>query len=134
MKLTILILLFLISVYLQATAQGAEQTEPDTLFETYLLQKMPVFPGGEAVLMNYLMANINWPAGQNGNYGCSTFAFQFIVAKDGSIRDITTLRGAGERANAIISVLEAMPCWQPGECNGKPVSTKFALPIRIRFQ
>jgi hypothetical protein len=84
--------------------------------------------------MNYLIDNNNCPEGQNGNYGCSTFAFQFMVAKDGSVSDITILRGTGEMANAIIGVLEAMPCWQPGECNGKPVCTKLALPIRIRFQ
>ncbi len=98
------------------------------------VEQFPEFPGGERAMQEYISKNIRYPppalaAGIEG-----VVVVQFVVWRDGSIRDINIARdiggGCGQEAVRIIS---SMPTWNPGEQNGRPVSVKYTLPIRFRM-
>lgn len=107
----------------------------DKVYETFDIQKMPSFPGGEGELQKFLMENINYPAIARENNIQGTAALSFVVGKDGTISNVQILKdpggGCGKEA---VRVVQSMPKWTPGEANGNPVKVKFTLPVRFRLQ
>ena len=56
----------------------------------------------------------------------------FIVEKDGSISNVTILRGANQRLDKIaVDLIKNSPTWKPGINTGAP-HVKCSLPINIR--
>lgn len=98
-------------------------------------EEMPEFPdGGTAGLMKYLAANIRYPesAKKAGNQG--RVIVQFVVCKDGSITNVSTLRGIDPALDAeAIRVISAMPKWKPGRQKGKEVDVKYTVPVMFRL-
>ena len=100
-----------------------------------VVEQMPQFPdGGMAGLMKYLSDNIRYPesARKAGTQGRVTV--QFVVGKDGSIGNVSILRGVDPALDEeAIRVVSEMPKWKPGLQKGKPVNVKFAIPVVFRL-
>lgn len=100
-----------------------------------VVETMPKFPGGEQARIKYFSENVKYPekARQNGTQG--TVFVQFVVWKDGSIRNVELIRGIGDGCDEeTIRVVSEMPKWEPGrDENGKAVNVKFALPVKFKL-
>ena len=111
-----------------ATTDGGEE-----VYE--VVEKMPEFPdGGMSGLMKYLSANIRYPeaAHKDGTQGRVTV--QFVVGKDGSIGNVSILRGVDPALDAeAIRVISGMPKWKPGTQKGEPVNVKYTVPVMFRL-
>jgi protein TonB len=60
---------------------------------------------------------------------------QFVVETDGSIADATLMRGiGGECDEEALRVVKAMPQWKPATFKGKPVRSKYVMPINFKLQ
>ena len=103
-------------------------TAPD-IFE--VVEQMPEFPdGGQPGLMDYLRKNIQYPEAAKKAGVQGRVILQFVVDKDGSIKDVSTLRGVNpDLDKEAIRVIQSMPNWKPGMQKGKPVSVKYTVPI-----
>lgn len=111
-----------------ATTDGGEE-----VYE--VVEKMPEFPdGGMSGLMKYLSANIRYPeaAHKAGTQGRVTV--QFVVGKDGSIGNVSILRGVDPALDAeAIRVISGMPKWKPGTQKGEPVNVRYTVPVMFRL-
>lgn len=100
-----------------------------------VVEKMPEFPdGGMPGLMKYLSANIRYPeaAHKDGTQGRVTV--QFVVGKDGSIGNVSILRGVDPALDAeAIRVISGMPKWKPGTQKGEPVNVRYTVPVMFRL-
>lgn len=100
-----------------------------------VVENMPKFPdGGMSGLMKYLSANIRYPeaAHKAGTQGRVTV--QFVVGKDGSIGNVSILRGVDPALDAeAIRVISGMPKWKPGTQKGEPVNVKYTVPVMFRL-
>ncbi len=97
-----------------------------------VVEEMPEFPGGMEGLGKYLMENLRYPAEAREKNVQGTVFLSFVVQADGTITDVTTLRGIGSGCDEEASrVLAAMPPWQPGRQSGKAVPVRYSLPIRF---
>lgn len=107
-----------------------EVVEEEQIFQ--IVEDMPSFPGGEAKLFEYLGKNMKYPS-MARDAGIQGVVFvQFVVGKDGSIRDVTVLRGIGGGCDEeAIRVVEKMPNWKPGKQRGKAVTVQYRLPVRF---
>jgi TonB family protein len=108
--------------------------DPDKVYETFDIEKMPQFPGGEIPMHAYFKDNIQYPeeAKKAGIQG--TVALSFVVEKNGSISTIRVLKDPGGGIGMEgVRLLKAMPPWQPGEIEGVPVKVKYTIPIRFRL-
>jgi periplasmic protein TonB len=107
----------------------------DKVYDSFDIQKMPSFPGGDAAMMAYLRENIIYPTIAKETNIMGTVALRFVVGVDGSISDIAILKdpggGCGKEA---VRVLKSMPTWIPGEANGNPVKVRFTMPVRFILQ
>jgi TonB family protein len=99
---------------------------------------MPVYPGGQAQMLQDLAAGITYPKSAQ-DAGVSTKVFVgFVVGADGRLYDIVLKKGAQANDPAIAadlntSALQAVKnltkTWQPGRQSGKPVAVSYTLPI-----
>jgi TonB family protein len=111
---------------------GVTAHEPDSTELFVVVEKMPEFPGGEEALNRYLNDSIHYPEPAIENNIQGTVYIRFIVEKDGSITDITVLRGIGGGCDEeAVRVIKSMPNWIPGKQRGKPVRVAFTIPVKF---
>jgi protein TonB len=101
-----------------------------------IVESMPEFPGGgQEALFKYLQKEMKYPqvAKENGIQG--TVFVNFVVGKDGKIRDVKVLRGVNKMLDdEAVRVVKAMPSWSAGKQRGKPVSVSYNLPIKFTLK
>lgn len=112
------------------------EEEPEPVVEQIfdVVEENPEFIGGMAKLYEYLGKNIQYPemAKENGIQG-KVFV-QFVVWKDGTIKDIRVVKGVHKTLDIeALRVIQKMPIWSPGKQRGKNVNTRFTLPIKFRI-
>ncbi len=126
--------LLLCSQYLfaqQTTAQDLLLREPNQTGEVYtVVDKQPLFPGGQKAFRQYIKANQNYPEAAK-KAGLSGRVFiAFIVNTDGSIQNVELLKGIGMGCDEeAIRLVKRMPNWIHGKLDGKIVRVKYNLPI-----
>lgn len=93
------------------------------------------FPGGTEALLKYLKKNIKYPRGAE-IYGISgRVVCTFIVEKDGSISDVKVARSVHPSLDKeAVRIISTMPKWTPAMQNGKPVRTRYNLPVTFTMQ
>jgi protein TonB len=103
----------------------------DNSVQTYV-EQMPEFPGGEAALNAYLAKNINYPQMAVDNEIQGKVIVEFVVGKDGSIRDAKLVKGIGFGCNEeAVRVIKNMPKWQAGKQNGREVNVSYRVPVKF---
>lgn len=113
--------------YLKKIKEFQQQNE-DQIFES--VEQNPEFNGGMAKMFRFLGENIAYPkAAQKAKISGRVFV-RFVVEKDGSIGNVEVLKGIGFGCDEeAIRVIKAMPKWNPGIQNGKPVRVFYKMPI-----
>lgn len=113
----------------------AAESVSDEAVDYMYVERLPQFPnGGQAALRRYLSTHIKYPdaALSKGIQGC--VVCQFIVNRDGSVVDVKIIQGVDAALDKeAIRVLSAMPRWEPGMQQGKPVRVRFTLPVMFRL-
>lgn len=105
----------------------------DKIFE--IVEKMPVFPGGNAALFSFLNKNLQYPAVSRDNGTQGRVIVQFVVDKDGSINDLKVVRSVDPYLDKeALRVIKSMPKWSPGMQRNQPVKVKYTLPVIFRLQ
>ena len=112
-----------------------EKMQPDKNGVYQIVEEMPVFPGGEQALMDYVSKNVVYP-NEAQEKGISGRVFvSFIVEKDGSVNEVEVVRGIGGGCDEeAVRVIKALPKWKPGKMKGKPVRVSYMMPIVFRLQ
>ncbi|MBK6620486.1 MAG: TonB family protein [Saprospirales bacterium] len=126
--------------------------EPDVEEIFKIVEQMPRFPGcddfpgdntarsdcANKKLMEFIYANIQYPAIARENNVEGTVVVQFVVDQQGRITDAKVVRdiGAqcGEEALRIVEMMNSMPeKWTPGKQRGRPVKVLFMLPVKFKL-
>lgn len=99
-----------------------------------VVEDQPRYPGGTNALMTYLRDNIKYPAeaAKAGMQG--KVIVQFVVGKDGTVRDVKPIRNISPELDAeAVRVVAAMPKWVPGYQRGEAVNVRYTLPVNFRM-
>lgn len=147
----------IITILLAILTLGATaQNQNDTVVVVNEQKTMPSYPGGLNALMKFLGENIQYPELAE-QYGVEAkITMDFIVDKNGKLKDISANDCKIERLNTTTfgqetkakqaelkkqfallfakegaRVIRKMPKWKPGKVNGQNVETKFHLPIHF---
>ena len=114
------------------SGQSENDDKADEIFQ--VVEEMPVFPGGETKLLEYISNNIQYPqvARETGIQG--RVFIGFVVEPDGSISNVKLLRGIGGGCDEeAIRVVKSMPKWKPGKQHGKVVRVSYLIPISFKL-
>jgi TonB family protein len=98
----------------------------------------PAFPGGKKAMMKYFDNNLKYPQEAVSKGWEGTIYVEFIVGKDGYVRDARVTDETDSEADQslrdeAIRVVSNMPKWAPGTQVGAPVSVKYDLPVAFRL-
>jgi protein TonB len=99
-----------------------------------VVDEMPVFPGGNGALLEYLATHVKYPvvAQENGVQG--RVIVSFVVECDGSIADVRVERSVDPSLDReAIRVVSSMPRWSPGKLNGYIVRVKYSAPVLFKL-
>ena len=106
----------------------------DTNAIYFVVEDLPEFPGGPQALLDYLNANVNYPAQCREAEIQGRVLINFVVEKDGSIKNVSVLKSVHPLLDAeALRVISAMPNWKPGMEHGTPVSVQYTVPVNFRL-
>ena len=98
--------------------------------------EVPVFPGGEEALKEYLRKNIVYPETERLNGIQGTVYVSFVVEKDSTVSNVVLLRGinGGPGLNKeAIRVVKSLTKFTPGRMGDKIVRTRMNIPVRFKI-
>lgn len=131
-------LFFLLGCFLPFHILSAQTGQPlgGETFELINPEKPAYFPGGEAEMLKFIYSNFRpQPISKETQRSGSKLVISFTVDTLGNLGDFQILKEmGGGYGNEFIRVMQTMPCWIPGELNGRKIKTKMTLPLRVRFE
>ena len=108
-----------------------EKINPDSIYR--VTEVGPEFPEGWQALLDYLKKNVNYPAQCREAKIQGRVLINFLVEKDGSIKNASVLKSAHPLLDAeALRVISEMPNWKPGMEHGIPVRVQFTVPVNFR--
>ena len=100
-----------------------------------VVEEMPVFPGGELALREYIAREVKYPddakkAGIQGKVFVT-----FVVNKAGKVVDAKIARSASPSLDKeALRVVYNMPSWKPGKQSGVNVAVQYTIPINFALK
>ena len=125
--------------YIDPSVDGVNEIKPeiipdsdgDVIFE---MAEVPEFPGGPDALLEFMRKNIKYPAEAREKDIQGRVLVTFIVNKDGSLTEPEVVKSVDPLLDAeALRLISVMPNWKPGTQRGKPVRTKYTLPVNFRL-
>lgn len=99
------------------------------------VEQEAAFPGGVPALMKWLRNHLHYPEAAQQNDIQGKVYVQFVVEKDGSIGNVSILKGVDRDLDKeAMRLVKSMPKWQPGRNNGVVVRSYFRVPITFRLE
>jgi periplasmic protein TonB len=99
------------------------------------VEEMPKYKTDESDIYKFFAQNIKYPEIAKRAVVEGRVTLAFIVSKDGSITNISVLKGIGAGCDEeAVRVLGMMGKWSPGRQNGNPVRVAMSIPILFKLQ
>ncbi len=112
--------------------EKSAQVENDVFF---IVDEMPVFPGGELALRKFIAKSVKYPKEASGNGIQGKVFVNFIVEKDGSVGAMKISRGVAPSLDKeALRVIGSLPKWTPGKQKGEAVRVSYTIPINFALQ
>jgi periplasmic protein TonB len=96
------------------------------------VEKQAEFPGGQEAWKTFLIKNIDQTTTEKDKWLPGKYAVivKFLVDKDGSVKEISTVNYKGSKtAEQCIALMKKSPKWLPAKQNGHIVASYRQQPI-----
>lgn len=110
-----------------------EKEDVDQIFS--IVEEQATYKGGLASFYEFVGKKIKYPAqAKRMNIEGKVFV-EFVIERDGRLTDVKAIKGIGGGCDEeAVRVVSSSPGWNPGKQRGKPVRTRFVIPINFRLQ
>ena len=97
--------------------------------------EMPSFPGGTEKLFEYLKQHMRYPKVAEKDSIEGRVIVSFIVERNGKLTNFKVVKSPDPSlSKEALRVAKSMPKWKPAKQFGKPVRTKYTIPINFRLK
>jgi protein TonB len=101
----------------------------------YVVEEMPMFPGGEIELQRYLAEQTQYPEIAKENNIQGKVIVKFCVTTKGGVDQVSILKGVdSELDKEAVRVVSTLPAFKPGKQGGKAVPVWFIVPITFQLK
>jgi len=117
-------------VAMTGSGTGLATVADNAIYDGSSLDKYPEYEGGMAAWSKFIQRNLRYPelATENGTQG-KVFV-SFVVERDGSISDVTLIKGIGSGCDEeAMRVIKKSPRWKPGFQHHIPVRVRYTMPL-----
>lgn len=109
----------------------AKKTEQTT---GVIIDSIPRYPGGLAVLMKWLDKNVIYPPECVRLKQQGQVLVAFIIEPNGAIRDPRIIHSVSPQLDhEVLRVIYLMPKWIPGKKLGRPIRSQVTLPVDFQL-
>jgi len=122
---------------LAVVEQAAEEVEEDSpeADPFYVVEEMPMYPGGDEEIQKYIGANVIYPEVAKENNIQGRVIVKFCVTRTGGVDQVSILKGVDPELDAeVVRVVKTLPKFKPGKQGGKPVPVWYTIPINFKLQ
>lgn len=119
----------------EVEAVEVDEVEEEVAEEIFsIVEDYPQPVGGMDSFYKYIYTNITYPkAALRAGIQGKVF-LQFVVSKDGTIRELVVVKGIGAGCDEeALRVFKEAPAWKPGKQRGKPVAVRMIVPIQFKI-
>ena len=101
----------------------------------FIVEVMPTFKGGdESKFAQWVKKRTNYPQAAIDNKIRGTVYLTFIVEKDGSVSNVTVIKGVHPLLDKeAVKAISESPKWSPGLQRGQPVRVRFQIPLSFMY-
>lgn len=100
-----------------------------------VVEEMPMFPGGDPALLQYIADHTQYPEVAKENNIQGKVIVRFCVTSKGTVDRVSVLKGVDpELDKEAIRVVQALPPFKPGKQGGKPVPVWYMVPINFTLK
>ena len=120
--------------FVEETKEEVQEEEPEP--EPFVVvEEMPMFPGGDPALLQYIADHTNYPEVAKENNIQGRVIVRFCVTSKGGVNQVSVLKGVDpELDKEAIRVVESLPAFKPGKQGGKPVPVWYMVPITFTLK
>jgi periplasmic protein TonB len=94
-----------------------------------IVEEMPIFPGGDKAIMEFLKKNTNQQLAKSINVSGTVYV-SFVVDTAGQVTLVKVVRGINSVLDQeALRVVSSLPKWTPGRQRNRKVPVQFTLPI-----
>lgn len=117
-------------------AEVVEEVVEEEAIPFALVEEKPKFQGGDAnTFSKWVNSKLVYPeiAKENGVQGRVTL--QFTVNTDGSVSNVTVLRGVDPSLDKeAVRIVSSSPKWEPGRQRERPVKVTYTFPVIFQLR
>lgn len=100
-----------------------------------VVEEMPMFPGGDPALLQFIAENTQYPEVAKENNIQGRVIVRFCVTSKGTVDRVSVLKGVDpELDKEAIRVVQTLPSFKPGRQGGKPVPVWYMVPINFTLK
>jgi TonB family protein len=100
-----------------------------------VVEEMPMFPGGDGALLQYISKNTKYPENAKEQNIQGKVIVRFCVTPDGGVSLASVLKGVSPELDAeAMRVVNTLPSFQPGRQGGKAVPVWYMVPIEFSLK
>ena len=100
-----------------------------------VVDKMPVFPGGDNELLKYIADNTRYPESAIANNISGRVIVKFCITETGKVDKATVLKGIDKALDAeAIRVVSSIPAFVPGSNKGITVPVWYMVPVAFSLK
>lgn len=118
---------------IQEEPDAIKEEVPDQIF--VVVEEMPVYPGGDKGMMEFIYSNIKYPEEAKEKLIQGRVILRFAVMSTGKVGRVSVLKSVDplldEEAKRVV---ESMGDWIPGRQGGKPVNVWYSVPVTFQLK
>ena len=100
-----------------------------------VVEEMPMFPGGDRALLNYISENTIYPEASKAQNIQGRVIIRFCVTAKGGVSLVSVIKGVAPELDAeAVRVVKTLPTFNPGKQGGKPVPVWYMVPITFTLK
>ena len=100
-----------------------------------VVEEMPMFPGGDVALLNYISENTIYPEQAKVQNIQGKVIIRFCVTSKGNVSKVSVLKGVSPELDAeALRVVNTLSGFKPGAQGGKPVPVWYMVPISFALE
>lgn len=135
MRNTLSLLLFSVCFSVAVLSQTSAK-DTAVVYGPSEVEIQPTFPGGMDSMSVFFKRNLHYPDSAKAK-GIQGKAFvQFIVMRNGSLHDISLVKGVGDCPECdknALDLVKKFPRWNPGQFNGQALKVKMVIPVSFKL-
>ncbi len=100
-----------------------------------VVDEMPSFPDGMSALSGFIYTNLRYPEEAARENITGRVVVSMTIEKDGTVTNPVVSKSVNPLLdNEALRVVRAMPKWNPGRLEGRPVSVRYTIPITFKIE